>query len=252
MANNNKELDVVILVGEKEDQWPVLRSIGVVFSKNIDSVVFVSIGKSAINDMNADADIIEKTAGYWNLIPETVEQENYMHKMKDILASGKPGAEESLFVRSLYNRLIDPSTITVHSAGISVHDTIKNYEQINICKIDHSDHRRIVYDILDRGFRPCFITIRLEHSPDVHVPTELVVGHLQNCGYILLGVHEDKYLFYFSDNNLYDCCHWDEPALINPIITELTKQAGKDATNKILTNLATFIEQMRLKNNSHE
>lgn len=35
-----------------------------------------------------------------------------------------------------------------------------------------------------------------------------------------MGIHEDKYLYYFTDNCLYDYCSWTGVGIENPIITE--------------------------------
>lgn len=234
-----KNIDIVTFLGHADDKWPVMRNISTAFIKQFDSVVFVSFGKG-YNDMNLDTDISEKLAGYWNLVPSSYEDEKYMLQLKYIIVSGNIKNERSDFMKSLTTKLLDADNMIVHSYEQNIGKTIQKLEKIDICKIDDPNYRQIIFEILDRGFRPCFMCIRFEHSPDFHVPTQLIAGHLQNCGYILMGVHENKYLYYFTDNPIYDCCSLVEPAASNPIISEIAKQASLDTANKIF-NIASKI-----------
>ena len=190
------------LLGDKEDQWPFMRNINGFFQKKADAVVYASFGHV---DMSVDASIFEKTGGRWAMFGEALAE----GICKELASEDSP-------------YMVDASNILVGQ-----HDMMRRLPKIDICKLDAKDaNRMILFDIMDAGYRPSLILVRFTESPDAHVPTQLAAGHLQNCGYALMGVHEDKYLYYFVDNCLYDYCSWVQPGIENPLVAEF-KQAIK-------------------------
>jgi hypothetical protein len=104
---------------------------------------------------------------------------------------------------------------------------VKNNEvRLDILKIDTTENapgleQSILGAVLAAGFRPGLITVRWTKMPDTDLPTTIAAGHLQNCGYRLLDKHEDKFLYYFSDEDLYQICSWETTKVANPITTEI-------------------------------
>ena len=147
-----------------------------------------------------------------------------------ILSAKGEVSPDTEFMKSLESLLINPESIELLSKDELKENNLKRLERIDICKIDttREEARNAVFKILDGGFRPSLFMIRFEDSSDTHVPTQLTAGHLQNVGYILMGVHEDKYLYYFTNDCMYDYCSWDEPALKNPLMEAIIEQTSEN------------------------
>ena len=61
-------------------------------------------------------------------------------------------------------------------------------------------------------------------APDIDLRTTLAAGHLQNAGYRLFGKEGTRFLYYFSDNDLYQLCSWEDTRVPNPLLSELVRQ----------------------------
>jgi hypothetical protein len=185
------------LFGSSDDKWPLLKNLGGFFQKKIDSVIFTTFGKV---DMEMDIAIFEKTGGLF-----------YIFENPD----SKQLVEEASSEDSPY--IINGDDIKIVDRSI-----LRKLEKVDICKVDTDaiTTRMIIYELIDSGFRPGILLVRFNDSPDTNTSSQLVAGHLQNCGYSLMGVHEDKYLYYFTDNCLYDYCSWTEVGIENPLINE--------------------------------
>jgi len=92
--------------------------------------------------------------------------------------------------------------------------------RIDILKVDvpYELERGILMAMLQAGIRPGFIMVKWGKRPNDDVPTTLTAGHLQSCGYYLIGKTENKFLYYFTDNDLYMSCEWEDMTVQNPII----------------------------------
>jgi hypothetical protein len=101
--------------------------------------------------------------------------------------------------------------------------------RIDILKVDAKAEwpgleKSIVAAVLDAGYRPCILLVNWSEAPDVNLSTTLVAGHLQNSGYRLYGKEGTKFLYYFSDNDLYQLCSWEDTKAANPLVNELARQ----------------------------
>jgi hypothetical protein len=109
------------------------------------------------------------------------------------------------------------------AAGMKLKD---NANRIDILKIDTTAsapglERGLLASVLSSGYRPCIILVNWSKMPDVDLSTTLAAGHLQNSGYILLGKIGSKFLYYFTDEDLYQICSWEGIVQNNPIVTEI-------------------------------
>lgn len=101
--------------------------------------------------------------------------------------------------------------------------------RIDILKIDAKSEwpgleKNILAAVLDAGYRPCIVLVNWSEAPDVDLSTTLAAGHLQNSGYRLYGKEGTKFLYYFSDNDLYQLCSWEDTKAANPLVNELARQ----------------------------
>jgi hypothetical protein len=83
---------------------------------------------------------------------------------------------------------------------------------------------RVLYEILDAGFRPAIIMIRWTQAPDSHPGVRLAAGNLQNCGYVLVKKEGNKYLYYFVNNDMYETCSWEIEGAINPMVDAVVQE----------------------------
>ncbi len=203
------------LFGSSDDKWPLLKNLGGFFQKKADSVIFTSFGNV---DMEMDIAIFEKTGGLL-----------YIFENPDIKKLVDAASSED-----------SPYMVNGDDIKIVERNQLRKLEKIDICKIDTSSTatRMIIYELLDAGFRPGILLVKFNESPDSNVSSQLVAGHMQNCGYSLMGVHEDKYLYYFTDNCIYDYCSWTEVGIENPLVTEFKKAfAPKKEKEEIKENV---------------
>jgi hypothetical protein len=109
---------------------------------------------------------------------------------------------------------------------------IKDGDRIDILKIDVTDcagaaglERGILQAVLDAGYRPAVVLVHWSDKPDVILSTTLAAGHLQNCGYKLVSKLDNKFLYYYNDEDMYQICSWENTAVNNPMVQELLQTA---------------------------
>jgi hypothetical protein len=95
--------------------------------------------------------------------------------------------------------------------------------RIDIIKIDLQDgmERGVIMSMIDSGIRPSFILVKWNKQPNTDMPTTLVAGHLHNCGYVLLGKSNNKFVYYYTDNDVYGLCNYEDTTVPNPLITTI-------------------------------
>lgn len=103
-----------------------------------------------------------------------------------------------------------------------------NANRVDILKIDTVSSAPgleipLLSAMLTMGYRPATVIVRWSKMPDVDLPTTLAAGHLQNAGYSLFGKEDDKFLYYYTDEDLYQACSWEEVSLKNPLVVEILK-----------------------------
>lgn len=101
--------------------------------------------------------------------------------------------------------------------------------RIDILKIDAKEEwpgleKSILAAILDAGYRPGIVLVNWTTRPDIDLSTTLAAGHLQNAGYKLCGKVDTRFLYFFTDNDLYQSCSWEETAVSNPLFNEIGQQ----------------------------
>jgi len=103
---------------------------------------------------------------------------------------------------------------------------LKGDVRIDVLKVDlpYELERGVLMSMLNAGIRPGFILVKWSKHPNDDVPTVLTAGHLHNCGYYLFGKTGNKFLYYYTDNDLYMSCKWDDMTAQNPIITTIIEK----------------------------
>jgi len=244
------------------DPFPIMSEFSDMFLEKGIRTVFFSIGssKSAL----ADLEISEKIGCPVNLFPlEESDVENWKAVsacLKDRTASTSPFLEgvEKVWVLPKNIRLrdslpwwengsinvngVERATKKVENVVSEVCADIKvkdGAQRIDILKIDTGRHMEagFIGAILNSGFRPGILLVNWTETPDSTTSTTIAAGHLQNCGYVLLGKEGNKYLYYYVDDDLYTTCSWENVTMLNPIVSEVIRayrdKVGRDKTKSL-------------------
>jgi hypothetical protein len=215
-ATQRNVQNMFTLLGSEDDSWPLIKNLGGFFANKINVCKYATFGMVA---PAVDASIVEKIGCHWGIFAT-----------KDAEMKAAADAVDAL-TKDDAEFIVDVSDIAIHQINSQA---IRDMKRIDICRLDAgAANRMILYEMIDAGFRPGILMIRFAESPDEHVPTQLAAGHLQNCGYALMGIHEDKYLYYYIDDCVYDYCSWTEIGMQNPLMKEILSTAVKNiAQNK--------------------
>lgn len=247
------KVKITTRIGEKStDPFPMFDRTWDMFSTKGIRTVFVSIGNS--KSVAADLDIAEGLGCPINAVPLNDVEVSQWAEVSNILKERKRGEEshhdfslgaESKWILPKNIRIqselpwwskgqIDISssvikTETVGDFSTSICTTMKikdNIRRIDILKIDTRTtvpglEKGIIAAVLNAGFRPALIVVNWSERPDVELSTTIAAGHLQNCGYRLISKIDNKFLYYFTDNDMYQICSWESTSCQNPMINEI-------------------------------
>lgn len=247
---------MVGVVGEKGgDSFPILDRIWDIYAGKGIRTVFLSVGSSKV--ALADLEIAESLGCPINVVPLNPSEVNSWNEISGILKERKRETTASPFSVGAETKWILPKNLRIHDSlpwwqtgttdisgmtvktqkfadflqGITTAMKIKdNSVRVDILKIDTVTtfpglERPLLYSMLDAGFRPSLVLVHWSQMPDYDLSTTLAAGHLQNCGYSLIGKIDDKFLYYFTDEDIYQICSWEGITSNNPITMEIIKAA---------------------------
>lgn len=247
---------LVTRVGEKSsDPFPILDRIWDIYAGKGIRTVFLTVGasKSVLPDLEIAESLgcplnvvtlNEAEKGSWSEVAYILKE----RKREDSASPFSLGAETKwILPKNLRmqeavpwweNGTIDISgcvsrTQTVRDVMQSIATTMKlkdNANRIDILKIDTvasapGFEKGLLAALLSAGYRPSIILVRWSQMPDVELSTTLAAGHLQNSGYSLIGKIDNKFLYYYTDEDLYQFCSWEGIVAVNPIVTEIVNAA---------------------------
>ena len=242
----------VTQVGAKScDPFPMIDKAWDVFAGKGIRTVFLSIGSS--KSPLPDLEISESLGCPLHMVPlDAAERANWSEvaavlKARSRDSSASPFTEmvETKWILPKNIRMIDSlpwwekgtvdisgtqiSTERVSSLIAGVCDTMKlkdGARRLDILKVDTTSvapglEIPILGSILSAGFRPSVILVKWSNLPDENTQAMIAAGNLQCCGYSLLNVSQDKFLYFFNDDNMYEICSWQQQADINPMAKEI-------------------------------
>jgi hypothetical protein len=273
MADAPKRLSVqetiakeVVRIGEKStDPFPMLDRIWDIYVGKGIRTVFLSVGASA--SVLPDLEISESLGCPLNVVALNESETAGWAEISTILKDRKREASASAFSEGAESKWILPKNIRVQpalpwwengsvdlSGGSTVRtqnvgDLVKSIcvamklkeagSRLDILKVDTTTscpglERSVVGAVLSAGFRPSILLVRWSQMPDVDLSTTIAAGHLQNCGYSLVGKLDNKFLYYFTDEDMYQICSWEKLSINNPITTEIVRAARNPTQQKSL------------------
>ena len=243
------------------DPFPCITNISQLFMTKGIRTVFVSIGNSPSS--LTDLAIAEEIGCPLNVLCVSEEAANAWNLVTTCLKARKPLAESSPFSDGAHTKWVLPKNVRVNVLGDSASSLATSVKsicramsvseeatRIDLLKIDFDGgvSRRVLYEILDAGFRPAVVMVRWDSSPDLNISVKSAAGHLQNCGYALIGKEGNKYLYFFVDNDMYSTCSWEIVGAVNPMVDNIVNevlaqiQAAKEAAATAETVAETVIQ----------
>jgi len=238
------------------DPFPMLDRLWDIFAGKGIRTVFVTIGNS--KSVMADLEVAEGLGCPLNAVAlndtEVAQWAEVSHILKERKREGaahefSAGAESKWILPKnvrvqpelpwwtkgqidLNNSSVKTNTVGEFAASISTAMKIKdNISRIDILKIDTRAaapglERGVIGAVLNSGFRPAVILVNWSERPDVDLATTVAAGHLQNCGYRLVCKSDNKFLYYFTDSDLYQVCSWEVTTCQNPLLNEIARSAA--------------------------
>jgi len=237
------------------DPFPIVDKVWDLYGGKGIRTVFVTVGssKSAL----ADLEIAESLGCPLNIVTLNDAEKESWAEVTNILKERKRDDTASVFSEKADTKWILPKNIrlqesvpwwekgTLDISGStksteSVDDFMKsicatmklkdNISRMDILKIDTTLskpglEKGLLGAVMNAGYRPAIILVRWSDMPDVDLSTTLAAGHLQNCGYSLLSKLDNKFLYFFTNDDLYQICSWEGITGSNPISSEIIKAA---------------------------
>jgi hypothetical protein len=215
------------------ERFPVFRNLWELFSAKGNKTVFLSIGEST--SPLVELHCSETLGCKIHLVSDNSKVQDQWNELKEVLQTRKTTESTSDFAKQAlkkwvlpHNILVSPTPLsfsTLQSSVASICSLLDVEERIDILKIDTTVCRlaETLYAILHFGYRPAMVL--LHWAPDSTLETTLLAGHLQNVGYGLVAKSENKYLYYFTDKNLYELCSWETTDVVNPLVATLLEAA---------------------------
>jgi hypothetical protein len=238
-------------------EFPMIEKVWDMFASKGIRTVFLSVGTSS--SALADMDLAESLGCPLHAVALSQEEKAKWEEVTGILKERKrdaSGCAATAFTVGVETKWVLPKNIRIQEAlpwwtkgelqidaatpmktvpvqtllqSVASGMKIKQEDvRVDILKIDTVGcapglERGIIQAVLDAGFRPCILLVNWSEHPDVHLPTCLAAGHLQNCGYWLMKTLENKFLYYFTDNDVYQICSWENTRDPNPMTAEFTR-----------------------------
>jgi hypothetical protein len=250
----NPASDPLTLIGVTgSDPFPMLNNVWDIFAGKGIRTVYLTVGNS--KSVLADLELAESLGCPINAVPLSRKEEDEWAEVATILKERKRDASGALpYSVGAETKWILPKNLraqpalpwwtngtmdlsggytlkTQEAASMisSISNTMKlkdNASRIDVLKIDTVAsapglENGILQALLNAGFRPAVILVHWSTSPDTTLSTTSAAGHLQNTGYVLMSKVDNKFLYYFVDQDMYQTCSWEDTTSVNPMVKEL-------------------------------
>lgn len=234
----------------KESSSPLLmiERVWDTFSQKGVRTVFLSIGNSS--SAIGDLELAESLGCPINCVPVGAEQLEEWKELTGILKDRKrTEAAKFHFTDGAQGKWVLPKNIRIResmpwwcsgsidvSGGSMKTESVLSFMEkickdmkvkdnevrLDILKVDANGlERACISSILDAGFRPAVVVVNWRNMPDTELSTTLAAGHLQNNGYKLIKKIGTQFLYYFTNNDVYQICSWEVEGVTNPIVNEI-------------------------------
>jgi hypothetical protein len=234
-------------------EFPMLERAWEMFSGKGIRTIFLSIGSSEL--ALPDLEVAESLGCRLHAVPLNAEERTKWEEVGSILKARKRENPKYDFSEGAEKKWILPKNLLVQStlpwwgagelqlgqervateeigeqmkrlcADAKIKDAVS---RIDILKIDTKSsapgfENAFLPFLMASGYRPAAILVNWNSMPDTNLATTQTAGHLQNCGYALVGKKDSKFLYYYIDNNAYEFCSWEEMSTQNPLLTTIAR-----------------------------
>ncbi len=219
-----------------DESFPLLAEIGRFYTPRSKVITVWSLG---LRTGGVEATLIEKVGcgvKIFDCRPTSLDTYGTVNR---VLKNRAVEATDPSWCTSLLQTQVSPNSLFFHRelpwsfsgtldiSGHTLKCTAMNTQttpKVDFCKIDYPEiDCHLVYQILQKGYRPGLFLIHWTKSPDENTETMLAAGHLQTCGYRLLGIENGYYLYFFIDECMYEMCSWLRTDTPNPMFDEFKK-----------------------------
>ena len=253
-ASNHPIISTVLVGKNGSNPLPMLEKLWDFYSSKGNKTVFVNVGTSS--SPLAELEIAETLGCPIHTVEPDEENRKLWNKVLEILKTRKISEEtECDFTQNVSSKWVLAKNLHVSSALPFFYDglvqinnkmvetvTFKQFVS-NICskmsiseekeridlvnlQINSLYERYFLYAMIDAGYRPGLILITYNLKPDSDLSTTQVAAHLQNIGYNLLTKEENKFLYLFNNDNIYEIASYENTSVKNPLVNELLKASG--------------------------
>ena len=253
-ASNHPIVSTVLIGKNGSNPLPMLEKLWDFYSSKGNKTVFVNIGTSS--SPLAELEFAESLGCPIHTVEPDEENRKLWSKVLEILKTRKTTEEtECDFTQNVSNKWVLSKNIHVTSALPFFYDGLvqinnKMVETVlfkqfvtNICskmnisedqgridfvnlQINSIYERYFLYAMIDAGYRPGLLLVTYNLKPDSDLSTSQVAAHLQNVGYNLLTKEENKFLYVFNNDNIYEITSYENINVKNPLVNELLKASG--------------------------
>lgn len=252
------------VIGKDGDAFPIIEHAWEMFVGKGIRTVFMTIGNS--NTASADLEIAENLGCPIHVVPLSKTQVDEWAEVSSILKERKRENAVYSFSTGSDGKWILPKNVRVCDSipwwtrgQIDVsNNSLQTLEamdmltticanmklkdstvRLDILKVDTvrsmpGFEKGVLAAILNAGFRPALILVHWSKRPDVDLCTTMAAGHLQNTGYRLMSKVDNKFLYYFTDHDMYQICSWENTTCFNPMMNEIISNtlASNEKGNK--------------------
>ena len=253
-ASNNPIVSTVLLGKNGSNPLPMLEKLWDFYSLKGNKTVFVNIGTSS--SPLAELEFAESLGCPIHTVEPDEEKRNLWGKVLEILKTRKTTEEtECDFTQNVSSKWVLSKNVHISSALPFFYDGLVQINNTmvetvifkefvkNICskmsisegneridfvnlQINSVYERYFLYAMIDAGYRPGLIQVTYNLKPDSDLSTSQVAAHLQNVGYNLITKEENKFLYVFNNDNIYEIASYENTAVKNPLVNELLKASG--------------------------
>lgn len=253
-ASNHLIIPTVLFGKNGSNPLPMLEKLWDFYSSKGNKTVFVNIGTSS--SPLAELEFAESLGCPIHTVEPDEENRMLWNKVLEILKTRKTTEEtECDFTQNVSSKWVLSKNVHVSSALPFFYDglvqinnkmvetvTFKQFVK-NICskmsiseekeridfvnlQINSIYERYFLYAMIDAGYRPGLILVSYNLKPDSDLSTTQVAAHLHNIGYNLLIKEENKFLYVFNNDNIYEIASYENTTVKNPLVNELLKASG--------------------------
>lgn len=232
------------LIGEKYDPFPCIKNIWTLYSKKGPKTMVLSVGNS--KSCIADLELSELLGCPINVVPLSEEQREQWMEVSEIIKTKSRGQAKYDFSKDAETKWVLTKNLRIHDTmpwwskgtinGIQtepffqwIETLLSDDPRIDVLKLDMTDglEKPFLFAMLDAGFRPGCIMVQWSKAPDMDNPTTLAAGHLQMCGYTLLKIVDTKCVYYYTDDDYYVSCSWEDSTCKNPLVKDIISSTKK-------------------------